>query len=409
MSPLLQALWISLGVAQLGVPLAYLVVMRRIVSSRNYHVNLNLGQEPTVSILVPTYNEAGVIETKLENIVRSDYPREKVEIIVVDSGSSDNTSELAQNFFKLSGWKGMVVEEAERKGKPVGLNLGLKHSSGELVCISDAECQWDKEALRNAVKYLSDPSIGSVSGVHQPLKSPGVLSSEIEHSYRSVYRILRIAESKIHSTPLAEGEIQLFRRRELTGFDPTVGGDDTCAALCMIEKGLRAISAQDVVFFEPTPAAWQSRLRQKTRRGQHILQAFLRHKNLLFGRSPFSHFIFPMEFYLYAVNPLFFLPFLALTILILATSPLILYLVTAGTILVLLVPDLRSGAITYVTNNLTMLLAILQELRGEKQLRWKKIDENRPKVRIELPQLVQKRCADPGKHPFTLNPLSERG
>src|SRR5207244_12642326 len=134
----------------------------------------------------------------------------------------------------------------------------------------------------------------------------------------------------IYRSPIGAGEIQRFRRRELDHFDTNVGGDETCAALCMVEKGLRAINADDVVVFDPGSPAWRARFRQKIRRGQHVLQAFLRHKRLLWGKGVFSRVIFPMEFFIYAINPLLFLPLLVLTGLVMATIPIIAYFVTAA-------------------------------------------------------------------------------
>src|SRR6266566_4366846 len=204
--------------------------MGRVASSRNYGLNLSNDWEPTVSIIVPTYNESPVVEKKLRNLSEVDYPKDKVELIVVDSASSDGTAKQARKAFDEMGFKGAVLEESERNGKASGLNTGLIRASGELVCISDAECLWNKEALRNAVKYLSDASVGSVSGVHASQEMSS-LPVSLENSYRSIYRAVRIGESKVHSTPVAEGEIQLFRRADLPGFDPHVGGDDSDAAL----------------------------------------------------------------------------------------------------------------------------------------------------------------------------------
>jgi cellulose synthase/poly-beta-1,6-N-acetylglucosamine synthase-like glycosyltransferase len=378
------------GAIHVGVPLAYFGAMKRIGSKRSYNITIPPDRQPTISIIVPTYNEATVIEEKLSNISVSDYPSDRIDTIVVDSGSTDNTANLAREFFAQNHLKGQVVEEKERTGKSGALNLGLKHASGELVCISDAECKWDSQALRNAARYLSDPTIGAVSGVHHIPTSNESMAGNVEGSYRSIYRMLRITESKLHSTPIGEGEIQLFRRRDLTGFDPNVGGDDTCAALCMVEKGFRAISAEDVVFFDPAPPAWGIRFTQKIRRGQHVLQAFLKHKRLLSGNTIFSRLIFPMEFFIYAINPIIFPVFILLTGWVMITNLLITALIAIGATIVAAVPSLRTTASTYLSNNITMLAAIIQEARGNKQLVWTKIEENRPNQKtINAPMITQ--------------------
>ncbi len=379
MNILLFAAWLALSSVHIAVPLAYFAGMKR-ASSRKVAGSIQLveGEEPTVSILIPTFNEASVIEKKLRNIAQIEYPLKRLQVILVDGGSGDGTAEIARRTLQETNLNGSVLEEGERKGKAAGLNSGLKVATGQLLCISDAECQWDRMALRNAAAYLVNPSIGSVSGVHEIQNPHETISTGVENSYRSVYRMLRVAESKIHSTPVAEGELQLFRRTDLSEFDTSIGGDDTDAALSMVSKGLRAISAQDVVFFEPTPTSWGSRFSQKTRRGQHVLQAFLKHRGLLFrDNSPFSRMIFPMEFFLYAINPLLFVPFIALTILALIDLPILLTPALAGIVIIIISPSLRQTGLTYVSNNLTMLGALFQEARGAKQLLWTKIEETR--------------------------------
>jgi poly-beta-1,6-N-acetyl-D-glucosamine synthase len=389
LTSLLFILWITLGAIHVGVPLAYFGAMKRIGPRRSYNISIVQDRQPTISIIIPTYNEATVIKEKLSNISLSDYPSDKIDLIVVDSGSTDNTAKLARDSFAQNRLKGQVIEESERTGKSGALNLGLKYALGELVCISDAECSWDRQALGNAARYFSDPTIGSVSGIHHIPSSNETMAGNVEGAYRSIYRMLRITESKLHSTPIGEGEIQLFRRRDLTSFDPNVGGDDTCAALCMIEKGFRAISAEDVLFSDPAPPAWGIRFTQKIRRGQHVLQAFLKHKRLLSGKNIFSRLIFRMEFFIYAINPLIFPVFIILTGLVVITNLIIAALIAIGIVVVAAVPSLRTAASTYVSNNITMLAAIIQEARGNKQLVWTKIEENRRGQTIDAPMITQ--------------------
>lgn len=388
MISLILTLWIIVGAVHLGAPVAYFGVMRRVGAKRDYHLKLTPREQPSVSVIIPTYNESQVIESKLSNIIHGDYPSDKLELIVVDSASIDGTAQLARQFLSKNRLKGLVVSELKRTGKSSALNLGLTRATNELICISDAECRWRTDALRNAVKYFSDPAIGAVSGVHHIQSRTGAIAADVEGSYRSVYRMLRIAESKLDSTPVGEGEIQLFRRSEMTFFDPTVGGDDTCAALCMIEKGFRAISAGDVVFFDPAPPAWRARFRQKIRRGQHVLQAFFKHKGLLRSSRAFFRIIFPMEFFLYAINPLVFPAFLVLTGLVMIAVPVIAYLIAAGVVVVLAIPGLRTTAGTYISNNLTMIGALVQEARGNKQLVWTKIEENRERINLLEPVIT---------------------
>ena len=128
MTSLLLVFWIVVGSIQLGVPLAYFGVMKRIGRGRGYNLAIKSDRQPTISIIIPTYNEATVIKEKLSNISLSDYPSDRMDVIVVDSGSTDSTADLARDFFSHNNLKGQVVEEKERSGKSGALNIGLKHA-----------------------------------------------------------------------------------------------------------------------------------------------------------------------------------------------------------------------------------------------------------------------------------------
>src|SRR5260370_8178089 len=171
---LVLVVWYVLGLFHCGLPLADFGVMKRLASARDYGLKMSVEWKLSVSIIVPTYNEGPVIEKKLRNLAEIDYPTEKIEIIVVDSASSDGTADQARKVLQELSFRGTVLEETERKGKASGLNTALKYVPGDIVCIIDADGIWHTESLRNAVKYLSDPSVGSVSGLHptQEIRTP---------------------------------------------------------------------------------------------------------------------------------------------------------------------------------------------------------------------------------------------
>lgn len=388
MTSLLLIVWLIVGGVHIGAPLIYFGLMRRVGAKRDYNIEQK-PIEPDVSVIIPTYNEAPVIAKKIANLLENNYPLDKLEVIITDGGSKDGTVEIARELLERRSVRARILTQRERRGKSYGVNVALAAAKNEIICLSDAECMWEKGALHNALKYISDPSIGSVTGIHALSGSAEGLSLSIEGSYRSIYRMLRVAESKLRSTPIAEAEIQVFRYSDVKKVDPRVGADDTCIALCVVEKGLRAIAAEDVMFFDPTPGSWTGRFRQKFRRGQHILQAFLKHSRLIFRRRDiFSSVIFPMEFFIYVINPLLFPLFLVLTVTLMATNLLLALLIAGALAVVAAVPGLRTAFTTYLTNNLTMLAAIIQEARGNKQLVWTKIDETRVSPETAEPPVI---------------------
>ena len=110
-------------------------------------VKRDLQHTPTVTVAILTYNEARHIEEKLEDVYRQDYPRDRLEIIVVDSASIDGTAERARRWAAAHPDADVkVVEEPQRRGKAVALNTALATARGEVFVITDADCRWPQNA-----------------------------------------------------------------------------------------------------------------------------------------------------------------------------------------------------------------------------------------------------------------------
>ena len=130
------------------------------IQSRDYK------EEPFVSVVVPAYNE----EENLPKIVKSfneiDYPKEKLELIIVDDGSTDKTYEVATSFKD----ERIKVFRREKKSgkKAVPLNLGIKNAKGEIIVTLDADTFMQPDLLRKALSYFSDPSVAIVIPAARP-------------------------------------------------------------------------------------------------------------------------------------------------------------------------------------------------------------------------------------------------
>ena len=129
-----------LALIHFTVPLTYYCYLKRKYLHKPWNLKLNPSYKPKVTVIVPTYNEAKLIEKKLDNIAEQEYPRNKLEVIVVDSASTDKTPE------KVREWVGKhpelnlkLIVEPVRKGKAHALNTALKHSQGEIVVIIDVD------------------------------------------------------------------------------------------------------------------------------------------------------------------------------------------------------------------------------------------------------------------------------
>ena len=295
---MLEAIGAALAGAHFGVPLAYYWKAKSWLR-RGWGIREDEGYAPRVTVVIPTYNEAENIARRLDNVYQQDYPRDKLEVIVVDSASTDGTAEIAEKWARQHpDLRIVVLTEEKREGKAKSLNRALILASGDVVVIADADALWAPDALRRAVAKLADPSVGAVSCVKKPLAAYG-----IEEGYRGYYNVLRVAESKAWSTPIFHGELAAFRKEALEavgGFPTDIGADDSHTATLIALRGLRAIVADDVLCAEAVPRrgyhAW------RIRRAQHLVQHFW--KVLTKPKAPrrFKAILYA-EAYLHLVNP----------------------------------------------------------------------------------------------------------
>lgn len=366
---ILEMLWVIFSIFCLGIPATYYLWMYK-QAKKPSNVRMNKEFEPTLSVIVASCNEEKLIEKKLTNILKADYQKNLIEILIVDS-STDRTREIVKDFVdKNPGAKITLIEEALREGKGKALNKALKYATGELIVITDVDCVWNRDALRNAINYLADPQVGCVTGNKIGVSRHKTIATLSEDVYRDFYITLRIGESNVLSTPLFAGELSIYKRALMDKFEDDIGLDDAGTAMRIIQKGYRAIMVPNALVYERTPHTMHARFKQKTRRAQHIVQFFKKYFGYGFGTS--FGMILLTESYLHIVNPLLLVPMAFLTFLIFAKYPIL--LVSA---LILLYPKARKLLIAYLENNLILLYALFKELRGEKQLVWDRVQEIR--------------------------------
>ncbi|AFK50620.1 glycosyl transferase, family 2 [Thermogladius calderae 1633] len=300
----LGAAGLALSLAHFAFPLAYYAYLKARWLGRPWGLRLDPGYRPRVTVVVPTYMERGLIEGKLENVYEQDYPRELLEVLVVDGASGDGTAEAAREWAGRHGdLRVEVVVEPARRGKAPALNEALRRARGEVVVVTDADSLWPRSALSEAVKWLSDERVAAVSCLKLP---GGGTVPGVEEAYRGFYNTVRLAESKAWSTPVFHGELAAFKRgflEEIGGFPTDVGADDSYTAVAAALAGLRAITPDGLACVEYVPgrgyAAW------RTRRAQHLVQSFAKALRRLRGSRAPGRFkaVLLAEAYLHLVNP----------------------------------------------------------------------------------------------------------
>ena len=130
------------ALAHFSLPLAYYTYLRVRWLGRPWGIGKDPSYRPRVTVVVPTYNEADLIRRKLDNIASQDYPRELMEVIVIDSASTDGTPEIVRGWMKSRrDFKVLLVEEGVRRGMVHALNYALRFvpSDSEVVIFTDVD------------------------------------------------------------------------------------------------------------------------------------------------------------------------------------------------------------------------------------------------------------------------------
>jgi poly-beta-1,6-N-acetyl-D-glucosamine synthase len=239
----------------LGYPvlIALLARLRKPLSfSPNYY--------PTVTLIFAANNEQKVIAQKLENTIALDYPREKLQILVVNDGSVDQTADIVASFQDKDV---ELVSFKQRRGKLAALNDAVGNARGEIILFSDADNFYPKDALIEAVKYFQNPSVGAVSGGRNVIGESSL--GNAEGLYWKYEEFIKRQESRFGSCAGVAGDLLAIR---LSLFVPPPLGiinDDFYMALGVLKQGYRVLYAPEARSYHPVAGTEQGEIERRSR------------------------------------------------------------------------------------------------------------------------------------------------
>jgi cellulose synthase/poly-beta-1,6-N-acetylglucosamine synthase-like glycosyltransferase len=225
---------------------------------------------PLVSILIPAKNREKDIGRTLECLLKSNYPKDKMEILVVTSGSTDRTREICEEFASKGPVK-ILNKPLQRKGKPAALNLGLASAKGELVAIYDADTYTTPETLRDIVTPFVDPSVSAVTGPIQVLNEDDnklTKGTSLENTYYSGAGLLYEIRERLGQSLFLLGRNFCVRTkllRNLGGFEETSLTEDFSLMFKLREQGKRIAFSPKAVAKDLVPASWNAFSMQRKR------------------------------------------------------------------------------------------------------------------------------------------------
>jgi cellulose synthase/poly-beta-1,6-N-acetylglucosamine synthase-like glycosyltransferase len=169
---------------------------------------------PNVSVLVPVKNEEKVVGRLLDSLVRLDYPKENLEVVVVEDESEDRTLEISKSYAERYPWIKVFHRDASL-GKGDALNFAFHQSSGEIVATFDADDVPEEQAVKKALRYFNRPETGAVHGFHRTLNLRESIVSRLAAYENFLYRLSNDGKYALRLFVTFSGSNTFFRRSAL--------------------------------------------------------------------------------------------------------------------------------------------------------------------------------------------------
>jgi cellulose synthase/poly-beta-1,6-N-acetylglucosamine synthase-like glycosyltransferase len=238
--------WVAIAVpvyVYIGYPVA-LIVLRRLL-----HRPVRKGPaQPFISVLIPAYNEADVIQRKIRNTLETQYPLDRLEIVVASDGSRDNTAALAKEL--ADGGRVRVLDFPVNRGKIHVLNDSVRQLRGDVVVFSDAACMLRPDSIPLLMENFADPAVGAASGLYRIIKPDEANIGNSEDFYWKYETFLKIQESELASVLGGHGHLHAIRRELYPYPPPGTINDDYVIPVSVIPKGYRAVYEPRAVVLE---------------------------------------------------------------------------------------------------------------------------------------------------------------
>jgi cellulose synthase/poly-beta-1,6-N-acetylglucosamine synthase-like glycosyltransferase len=257
---------------------------------------------PSVSILIPARNESVVIRKTLGKILSFDYPKEKLEVIVVNDGSTDDTESILNEMAaKDNRIKPVHLPKVTQgRGKGHALNVGLKHASHDFIAIYDADNNPEKHSLKMLITDLvADEKIGAVIGKFRTLnKTKNLLTRFINIETLSFQWILQAGRYHAFKVAILPGTNFVIRKEVIEqcgGWDEGAITEDTELSVRIYQRGWKIKFVPNAVTWEQEPEKWATWIRQRTRwvRGHnYVIQKFIGSAIQLKDRFLFFNFLY---------------------------------------------------------------------------------------------------------------------
>lgn len=343
----------------------------------------SMDEYPPISIIISAYNEEKVIENRIRNIISSHYPLNNIEILVGSDCSSDKTNEiLRQLITEIPQLR--VFLFSERRGKAGVLNEIVDYAKSEILVFTDANTEFQKDALKNLVHNFSDNRIGGVSGKLELVETLSHLQKGVEErKYWQYETFIKKSEGNLGILIGANGGIFAIKKSLFTKIplDKPVT-DDFFISLSVVKKGFRLVFDETAIAYEEVAKDVKTEFRRKIRFAATNFQTITFFKELLFNKNFLLSYAFWSHKIIRWYLPLILIALMIVNVLLVGYNPIfdaLLYLQIVVYLLgilgyLLLQIGIRIGLISLISyfllTNLALLIGLIKFLSKKHSLIW---------------------------------------
>ena len=272
-----------------GLILYLLVFIKRLAIKAKPLADITDDCLPEVTLMVCAYNEEDIISEKMSNTHSLDYPADRLHLVWVTDGSTDNTNSILSTYPDVK-----IVFSPERRGKSAALKHGIKEVSTEIVMMTDANTMLNPEAVREIVRLMQDPKVGCVSGEKKVMaKSDSDEAAQGEGLYWKYESTLKRLDSELYSAMGAAGELCVIRRQLMTDIPDDTLLDDFVISMEIVRMGYKIAYTSKAFAMEYGSADLHEESKRKRRIAAGGLQSSWRLRSLM---NPLRHPVVAFQF-----------------------------------------------------------------------------------------------------------------
>jgi len=273
-------LGIVLGTARL-LFIALLALRTRFRKQKNVSAK---SLQKFVSVIVPAFNEEKVIVKTLKSLLKSNYPN--FEILVVDDGSTDNTSQIVKENFADE--PKVQLFTLSNGGKANALNYGLKRAKGEIIIGLDADTIFTPQTICELAGQFADESVGAVAGNAKVGNRLNMITKWQALEYITSQNLDRRAFAGLNAITVVPGAVGAWQREALEkagGFESNTLAEDQDLTLRVRQLGYRIAYAERAVAYTEAPDTFRGLAKQRFRWSFGTLQCMWKHRRTLFNKK----------------------------------------------------------------------------------------------------------------------------